>query len=149
MMAAVLSDRELFERARDEAESRDLIADETLRWEAPVALLPRTAACESQIAGTQIKPGDRMLLGIAAANRDPDVFVDPHRFNPDRKRLKDSLVFGHGPHICLGAGLARTELSVALGALAERFPNMSLEPSAQIETVGAILRGPRSVPVTV
>ena len=149
MMAAVLSDRRLFERAREEPGSRDLIADEALRWEAPVALLPRTAACESQLAGIQIKPGDRMLMGIAAANRDPEIFVDPHRFDPDRKRLKDSLVFGHGVHICLGANLARTELSVALGALTEGFPRMSLEPSAQIETLGAILRGPRSLPVTV
>ena len=149
MMAAVLSDRAWFERARDEPECRDAIADETLRWEPPVALLPRRAARDMEFAGVAIEKGDQMLLGIAAANRDPAVFDEPHRFDPERANLNESLVFGHGPHVCLGAQLARTELSVALGTLAERFPEMSLVDSSEIETVGAILRGPRSVRVRV
>lgn len=149
MMAAVLSDRSLFERARDEPECRDAIADETLRWEPPVALLPRRAARDMEFGGVEIQTGDQMLLGIAAANRDPAIFDEPDRFDPERPRQKESLVFGHGPHVCLGAQLARAELSVALGTLAERFPAMSLAPSAEIETVGAILRGPRSVQVNV
>jgi cytochrome P450 len=147
MLAVVLRDRVLFERARAESGIRESIADETLRWEAPVALLPRRAARDTQLGGQAIAAGDQMLLGIAAANRDPAVFADPDRFDPDRRQLEKSLVFGHGPHFCLGAQLARAELRVALGALAERLPGMCLEDPCDIETTGAILRGPRRVVV--
>jgi cytochrome P450 len=147
MLAVVLRDRVLFERARAESGIRGSIADETLRWEAPVALLPRRADRDTQLGGQPIAAGDQMLLGIAAANRDPAVFADPDRFDPDRRQLEKSLVFGHGPHFCLGAQLARAELRVALGALAERLPGMCLEDPCDIETTGAILRGPRRVVV--
>lgn len=149
MMAAVLSERALFERARAEPRICAAIADETLRWEAPVALLPRRAARDSKLGGHAIATGDPMLLGITAANRDPAVFADPDRFDPDRRQLEKSLVFGHGPHFCLGAQLARAELRIALGALAERLPGMRLENPDDVETTGAILRGPRRVVVRV
>ena len=71
------------------------------------------------------------------------------RFDPDRRALEKSLVFGHGPHFCLGAQLARAELRIALGALAERLPSMRLEDPADVETTGAILRGPRRVVVRI
>lgn len=149
MMAAVLGERSLFERARSDADLCAAIADETLRFEAPVALLPRRAARDTLVGGQRIAAGDQMLLGITAANRDPAVFADPDRFDPGRRGLEKSLVFGHGPHFCLGAQLARAELRVALGALAERLPSMRLEDPKDVETVGAILRGPKRVVVRV
>jgi len=149
MMGAVLSDRALFERARSEVGSRQAIADEALRWEAPVALLPRRAVRDGEIGGVAVRAGDPMLLGITAANRDPAVFDAPDRFDPDRRQLERSLAFGHGPHFCLGAQLARAELSVALGALVERFPALRLESTDPVQSVGAILRGPRSLAVRV
>ncbi|MBY0401090.1 cytochrome P450 [Myxococcota bacterium] len=111
--------------------------------------MPRRAAHDLELAGRSIAAGDQMLLGITAANRDPAVFADPDRFDPGRRGLEKSLVFGHGPHFCLGAQLARAELGVALGALAARMPSMQLEDPADVETVGAILRGPRRVVVRV
>lgn len=149
MMAIVLGERTLFERAQADVAVRASIADETLRWEAPVALLPRRSALDSHLGGQTIAKGDTLLIGITAANRDPAVFDAPDRFDPDRARLEKSLVFGHGPHFCLGAQLARAELRIALGALVERFPAMRLEDPADVETTGAILRGPRRVVVRI
>jgi cytochrome P450 len=149
MMAVVLGERTLFERAQADVGIRGSIADETLRWEAPVALLPRRSALDARLGEQAIARGDTLLIGITAANRDPAVFEAPDRFDPDRPKLEKSLVFGHGPHFCLGAQLARAELRVALGALAERFPAMRLEDPADVETTGAILRGPRRVVVRV
>ena len=149
MMAVVLGERTLFERAQADVAVRASIADETLRWEAPVALLPRRSALDSHLGGQTIAKGDTLLIGITAANRDPAVFDAPDRFDPDRARLEKSLVFGHGPHFCLGAQLARAELRIALGALVERFPAMRLEDPADVETTGAILRGPRRVVVRI
>lgn len=149
MMAAVLRERAFFERAQSEVEIRASIADETLRWEAPVALLPRRSALDSRLGDRAIAKGDTLLIGITAANRDPAVFAEPDRFDPERRQLEKSLVFGHGPHFCLGAQLARAELRIALGALAERLPSMRLEDPADVETTGAILRGPRRVVVRI
>jgi cytochrome P450 len=149
MMAAVLRERALFERAQTDVGIRAAIADETLRWEAPVALLPRRSALDTRIGEETIAKGDTLLIGITAANRDPAVFADPDRFDPDRRALEKSLVFGHGPHFCLGAQLARAELRIAVGVLAERLPSMRLEDPADVETTGAILRGPRRVVVRI
>ncbi len=149
MMAIVLRERDLFERAASDVALRASIADETLRWEAPVALLPRRCDRDTRLGGQPIAKGDTLLIGITAANRDPAVFDAPDRFDPGRPRLERSLVFGHGPHFCLGAQLARAELRVALGALVERFPALRLEDPADVETTGAILRGPRRVVVRI
>lgn len=149
MMAVVLASPPLHARARSDPGSRLAIADESLRYEAPVALLPRQVAQDCELAGEKLSAGAPILLGITAANRDPAVFADPDRFDPDRKHLEKSLVFGHGVHYCLGAQLARTELAVALGALVERFPAMRLEAPGDVQSVGAILRGPKRVVVRV
>jgi cytochrome P450 len=149
MMAAVLRERAFFEGAQTDVGIRASIADETLRWEAPVALLPRRSALDTRIGEETIAKGDTLLIGITAANRDPAVFAEPERFDPERRALEKSLVFGHGPHFCLGAQLARAELRIALGTLAERLPSMRLEDPADVETTGAILRGPRRVIVRI
>jgi cytochrome P450 enzyme len=62
---------------------------------------------------------------ITASHRDPSVYPDPDRFDVHRK-LSSTLVFGVGPHVCVGAALARLELEVAIGTLIERFPSMTL-----------------------
>ncbi len=120
-----------------------------MRWEPPVALLPRRASLDCEIGGVTIRSGSQVIFAIAAANRDPRVFDRPDAFDPSRPRLKDSLVFGHGPHICLGAQLAREEMKIGLGAMLERFPDMALVDADSVEVLGSILRGPRELRVRV
>ena len=88
--------------------------------------------------------GTKPCLYSAAANRDPEVFVDPERFDV-RRDPNPHLAFGLGPHDCIGAPLARLELGVALDALLRRFPRLELrsEPVVQPRSVFRYLTGLR------
>jgi cytochrome P450 len=149
MMFGVLTHPDVRDEARAEPAARARIAEEAMRWEPPVALLPRRASLDCEVGGITIGAGSQVIFAIAAANRDPRVFDRPDAFDPSRPRLKESLVFGHGPHICLGAQLAREEMRVGLGVMLERFPDMTLVDADSVEILGSILRGPRELRVRV
>ncbi|MFF6983655.1 cytochrome P450 [Streptomyces sp. NPDC008343] len=87
--------------------------EEILRWTTPGVHALRTAVRDTEIAGTRIAAGDRVTLWNVSANRDEDVFTDPHAFRVDR-RPNRHVAFGHGRHLCLGARLARFELGALL-----------------------------------
>ena len=92
-------------------------------------------------------PQNSMVWGIlAAANRDPEVFPDPDRFDVARKP-NEHLAFGGGPHFCLGAYLARLEGELALGALVDRFEDLALV-SDTVEWGPSLFRVPGRLPVT-
>ncbi len=94
--------------------------EEMLRFESPIQLNTRLAIEELELRGRQIKAGDTVILHIGAANRDPDRFPDPARFDVLRTDNRH-LAFGWAAHFCLGAPLARLEAQVAIGRLLERF----------------------------
>ncbi|MEU6237567.1 cytochrome P450 [Kitasatospora sp. NPDC047058] len=132
------------------------VIEETLRHASP--LEGTTWRCASETvdlgAGTAVPAGASVLVVLAAANRDPDVFTDPDAFRPGRYapgsgRALPHLAFGHGPHVCLGARLARLEAMVALPRLFDALPD--LRPAADPGTLpyrpGLLVRGPRTVPV--
>jgi cytochrome P450 len=87
--------------------------------------LMRYANQDVEIGGVMIPAGDLVLISEGAANRDPSVYEDPDRFDPDRSHASH-LAFGHGPHVCLGQSLARTELRVVFPSLFRRFPAIRL-----------------------
>ena len=89
---------------------------ETMRWNAPLQQTKRWASEPATISGAKIEPGDIILLCLGAANRDPDQFPDPDRFDIRRKN-HTHLGFGFGMHICLGARLAEREVAAAFRAL--------------------------------
>ncbi|MCW2131625.1 cytochrome P450 family protein [Arthrobacter sp. VKM Ac-2550] len=100
--------------------------EEVLRYNSPVGgTEPVTATEEVVWHDTTIPAGASVVPLTQAANRDPDMFEDPDRFDIDR-RPNNHLSFGHGVHYCLGANLARLETRVALGILFERNPNLRL-----------------------
>jgi cytochrome P450 len=106
------------------------VVEEVLRYEPPVDLTGRIASREMQVAGCPVGPGRSLMLSLRAANRDPETFEDPHRFDVSRKH-RPHVAFGGGAHICIGAPLARLEAQVALVRLFDRFPNLALaEPDA-------------------
>ncbi|HZP27566.1 MAG TPA: cytochrome P450 [Acidimicrobiia bacterium] len=134
--------------ADPKAESR-WAAEEGLRWNAPVALLPRHNPRDVVWHDVEI-PGDTPLIfAIAAANRDPAVFPDPERFDVTR-RPGGVLTFGFGTHFCLGAHLARAELEVSLQVLLERLPKLRLAETDGVHITSSfvqLLRGPNRLPV--
>jgi len=144
LFACVLADPALRQRALRSDKDRELIVTEALRWQPPTALLPRMASADIELGGVRIRAGDWTLFGITAANADPKVYPDPRRFDPDRDN-RDILTFGRSKHFCLGMHLARRELETALRIVLERFPDMRIKPGAEVEFVGAVLRGPREL----
>jgi pentalenolactone synthase len=108
--------------------------EEILRVAAPAgAGIPRYANADVEVAGVTIRRGDAVLLTANAANRDPAVFAEPDRFRIDREP-RQHLTFGHGPHFCIGAGLARLELQEVFTALPARFPD--LRPAVPVRELG-------------
>lgn len=105
------------------------IIEETLRYDPPVQLVGRVAGADMTIGSARIAKGDIMMLLLAAAHRDPAVTERPDEFDPARASVRH-LAFGHGPHFCLGAPLARMEAAVALSAVTARFPTawLAAEP---------------------
>lgn len=133
----VLNDPALLERARADADLRGRIVHELLRWEPPVALLPRVATNGGDIGGVTVPAGSPLLCGIASANRDEAVFPDPDRFDPDREQ-GELLTFGFGNKFCPGSHMASQQLEAALGVVLERLPGLHLVDADPPS--GAILR---------
>ncbi|WP_326811101.1 cytochrome P450 [Streptomyces scopuliridis] len=125
--------------------------EETLRYEPSAQIAAyRYTAEPVTLAGTPIPQGERVVLSLAAANRDPARFADPERFDIRRDPAvnRAQLAFSHGIHHCLGAPLARLEASVALPALLDRFPDLALDDAtAAPEWRPSLLRGLRTLPV--
>jgi cytochrome P450 len=107
------------------------VVEEALRYEPPVDMTGRLASGEMEAGGCPLGPGQSITVSLRAANRDPEVFDDPHRFDVSRKH-RPHMAFGGGAHICIGAPLARLETGIALVKLFERFPNLRLaDPAAE------------------
>jgi cytochrome P450 len=143
LLYAILRDPELRALARSGDAERKALVQEGLRWEPPVANLPRICSADVALGGVAISAGEWTLFSISAANSDPSVFPDARRFDPTRTH--EILSFGQGHHFCLGAHLARTELETAIRVIFQRFPNMTLAPGKPVEIVGGVLRGPREL----
>ncbi len=101
------------------------VVEEVLRYEPPVDITSRIASRDIRVSGCPIKAGQSMLVSLRGANRDPEMFSEPHRFDVTRKH-HPHLAFGGGAHICIGAPLARMEAQIATLRLFDRFPDLRL-----------------------
>jgi cytochrome P450 len=97
----------------------DVAIEEMLRWWTPVMVFRRTATTDAEIAGVRVRAGDKVVVSFASANRDETVFADPDGFDPGRQP-NPHLTFGHGPHFCLGAHLARVQMKALFTELLTR-----------------------------
>ena len=109
----------------DPAGLAECAVEEFTRLESPVTRAVRVPTEDIEIRGNTIPRGQTITMLLIAANRDPDVFCDPHRLDITRKPNKH-FGFGHGIHFCLGAPLARLEGRIAFRAIAERVPGLKL-----------------------
>lgn len=121
--------------------------EEMLRWTTPLHYFRRTATEDVELHGQTIRKGDRVVMMYSAANRDPSVFADPHRFDI-RRDPNPHLGFGHGIHLCLGANLARMEARVFFEEFFRRYRGLELtgEP-ARIRS--NLINGLKRLPVQV
>lgn len=137
VLAAVRDDRQLLRPA----------IEESLRWMPTDPVFSRWTMSDTEIAGVAIPAGSVVHMNIGAANRDPQRWERPDEFDIHRP-VRPSLCFGQGSHICLGMHVARAEMSVGIGALLDRLPNLRLDPDAeQPRFVGMYERGATAIPV--
>ena len=116
------------------ADNASSCVEEILRFDPALHMFTRWAYDDVEIAGQPFKRGDQVALLLAAANRDPAIWNDPHIFNIHREQ-KPSASFGAGLHFCVGAPLARLELCTALPILFERLPKLRLTQAPQYNNV--------------
>jgi cytochrome P450 len=100
--------------------------DEMLRWWTPVMVFRRTATTDVDLAGVAVRTGDKVVVSFTSANRDERVFDDPDRFDVGRAP-NPHLSFGHGPHFCLGAQLARAQMRALFAELLRRTAVLELD----------------------
>lgn len=131
-------------RLREQPELLPDAVEEVLRWVTPISHFTRVATEDCEVRGVPIAAGDQVALYYASANRDEAVFDDPFAFRIDRNP-NQHLAFGFGEHVCLGAHLARAELTTAFRLLLERFEHFELAgPVERLESAvnGSIKRLP-------
>jgi cytochrome P450 len=113
---ALMSHVDEYRRLRADRTLLGTAVDEMLRWWSPVMRFRRTATVDTELGGTRIRAGDKVVVWFSAANRDERAFADPDRFDVGREP-NDHLGFGHGPHYCIGAHLAKVQLRALFTAL--------------------------------
>jgi cytochrome P450 len=150
LLSALLTQPELMAAARERPDVRTTMVEEAMRFDAPVANLPRKSPEDRAVdwRGVHLDPGTFMIHSIQSANRDPAVFGEPDRFIPDRKFAAAPLTFGFGTHLCVGNHLALAEIRTGLDALLERLPDIALAEGTSAKVGGTILRGPAQLEVT-
>lgn len=131
--------------AEMDAYFRDIVRSR--RGDGPAATLTRTVREPIEISGTTLPSGDRVFLSLAAANRDPARFREPDRFDI-RRADNRHIAFGHGPHFCIGAPLARMETRIAFEQLLAR--TTALELDGELDWAdNLVLRGLRRLPLRI
>lgn len=143
---ALLRHPDVLARLRKDPELAPAVVEEVLRYDPPVQLTGRRATAEIRVGGCTIRAGERVVLLLAAGNRDPRRFADPEVFWPERPD-NAHLAFGGGVHYCFGAALARMEAQAALAAFATRLRNPRLVEEVPRYRPNMLLRGPAELPV--
>jgi cytochrome P450 PksS len=145
---ALLKNPEQLDRLRDDPGLIGSAMEEGLRYDGTAQVLQRIAREDLTLRGKTIRKGDLIYLSLGAANRDPEMFVEPERFDVGRADNRH-LAFGAGPHICLGMTLARRELEVSLGRLVQRLPRLRLDKERPVRrrADSLVFRGLESLPV--
>ena len=123
--------------------------EETLRYDASSQALARTATRDLALHGGVIPAGDRVLLLVGAANRDPDVFGDPDDYRITRPENANLLSFGFGRHFCLGASLARLETRVVLEEVVAAVRDYDIDPEGTRRVHSINVRGFATLPMSV
>ena len=128
-----ICDHGLWQQLRADRDLIPGVVEESLRQVSSVIAWRRIAVEDTTIGDTPVPKGAKLLLSLAGANRDPDVFLEPDAFNPGRNNTRAHLSFGKGIHLCLGAHLARMEIGIVLNEMLDRFGELRLDASQELE----------------
>lgn len=144
---ALLANPDQLQLLKEDPSLIDGTLEETLRLDPTLQMSGRSVKAPRQIGGVDLAPGDAVSMVIAAANRDPEVFPDPDRFDIRRENADKHIAFGLGIHHCIGHALARAEGGVALEVLFARLPDLRLTEESPPHDGWWNLRGFEQLPV--
>jgi cytochrome P450 len=142
----LLTNSEQLQMVRDNRPLGRQAVEESLRLEPAAARVDRYSTKDVELAGAPIRKGDLVIVSLTAANRDPEAFSDPDRFDVRRPNARAHLAFAQGPHACIGIHLAKMETLAALGAVLDLWPAVRLDQISEGPT-GLVFRKPHSLPV--
>ena len=146
-LTALLQRPDVLEAVRQDRQLLRPAIEESVRWMPTDPMFSRYVIADTELGGVEMPAGSVVHIGIGPANRDPSRWDRPDEFDITRK-LKPSLGFGQGTHICLGMHVARAEMTVAVSALLDRLPNLRLDPDAEPPRfLGMYERGATAIPV--
>mgnify|MGYP001326717331 CR=1 FL=1 len=120
------------------------MSEEALRMVSPVIHMRRTAVQETELNGQKIAEDEKLVLWYGAANRDPEIFPNPDKFDVSRDNAEKHLAFGHGVHKCLGSRIAKMQLRMAFERIFDRFPqiawtgNQTISPNALVHAISSL-----------
>ena len=143
---ALIEHPEQADRLRADPSLYPSAVEEMLRWGSSIHNFRRTATRDTELGGKVIKQGDKVVIYYLAANRDPEVFADPHTFDIGRTPNDHVAFGGGGVHFCLGANLARSEIKAMIRQVVERMPNLQLD--GEVDRMRSdFINGIKSMPV--
>jgi cytochrome P450 len=143
---ALLGEPDQWRRIGDDPSLVPNAVEELLRYDSPVQMTSRIATEDVELGGAVVRKGEPVVVSLGGANRDPDVFEEPHRLRTERAEASRHLSFSSGIHHCLGASLARLEARVAFEELTRRHPKLELAGLPTRRPL-IVLRGFERVPV--
>ena len=150
LMATVASDPALFDTLAADRSLIERAVEESLRVDPPIHELLRNVEETTDVFGRAMCPGEKIIFGIASANRDESVHEDAGSFRLDRDNWREHLSFGGGPHVCPGSSLARLEARVALETVLDRCSSMRTTPGWERRKTPVFwANGPVDLPVVV
>ena len=137
-----------YRKLRDNHALVQNLVPETIRWQTPLAYMRRTALSDTEIAGKQIKRGEKVVMWYVSGNRDEDMFDNADELKVERKNARNHISFGFGIHRCLGLRLAELQLRIAWEEILRRFDTIELvaEPTW---TYSNFIRGYETLPVRI
>jgi cytochrome P450 len=146
-LLALFEHPDQLQKLRADPELAEGAVEEFLRYNSAVFQLARRAREQVEIDGHVIHEGDLVVGLLHAANRDPARFADADRLNITREN-NYHVGFGYGPHICVGAPIARMETQIAINTILQRLPEIALASTALEWSTSFTFRGVRALPVT-
>ena len=146
-MLAFIENPDQWQRLKSDASLMPTAVEEMLRWISPIMYFRRTASKDNVIHGQQIKEGDKVTLWYGSANRDPDAFEDPNKFDVGREPNAHVAFGAGGPHFCLGSSLARLEIRLMFEEILKRLPDIRLDGDVSLLR-SYFINGYKHMPVT-
>lgn len=137
-MKFIASDPELQQRLREDPSLIPALVEEVLRFEGSTKQTARLARKDTRIGDVEVPAGTKVLLGLAAANRDPARWTDPQSLQLDRPRIREHVAFGRGKHVCAGAPLARVEVRVILEKFLQYTTSIELDETAHPDGIAGL-----------